>query len=39
MKSFVTIETVHTHTHTQYNLINKIESTNNALLVIYARDR
>ena len=39
MKNSVTIEAVHTHTHTQYNLINRKTSIKNALLNIDMEDR
>ena len=37
MKSSEMLETVHTHTHTQGNLINKKQSIKNALLMIDKR--
>ena len=40
MKNAVMLATVHTHTHThRYDLINKNVSTNNALFVLYKKDR
>ena len=38
MKNVVTVEAVHTHTHTQCNLKNNKKSMKYALLKIYARD-
>ena len=38
IKNAVTVDAVHTHTHTQCNLIENKEGMKSALLNIYARD-